>query len=115
DAPAPAEPGWPPQPIAPAAAPAPAGEGVWVAGRVARVGEAPPAIFETTIRPELAHPEEVVRLWAMDTRQLDLRLAAGVEEPRSAVGLHGSGRAPEGAAEHAVAAFAGGPAASGAE
>ncbi len=108
----PIEDGWPPAAIAPLVQPGLAGEGTWTAGRVERAGEAPPCVIEASIRPDPARPEALVRLWALDTRQLDLRLVAGVDEPRSEVGLHGGGRLPEETpAARAVVAFAGGPAA----
>ncbi len=107
------EAGWPPPAIVAQVQPAFAGEGAGEAGRVERVGEAPPCLFETAIRPDPDQPEALVRLWAMDTRQIDLRLAAGVDEPRSEVGLHGPGRLPDGGSDRVVAAFAGGPAAPG--
>jgi hypothetical protein len=106
-----AEGNWPPPAIAPPIQPALAGEGSWIPGRIKPPGEAPPCFFETALRPDPRRPDALVRLWAMDTRQLDLRLAAGVSEPRSDVGLHGEGRLPAGVpAERVVAAFAGGPA-----
>ncbi len=111
----PGEDGWPP-PIATPIQPALAGEGAWAAGpeggpRAEGTNAAPPSIFETAIRPDPRRPEAVVRLWAMDTRQIDLQLVAGVDEPRSALGLHGPGRLPEGTpADRVVAWFAAGPA-----
>jgi hypothetical protein len=101
---------WPPPRIESPVRPALESEGVWTAGRVQQ-GEAPPCFYETAIRADPAHPEAVVRLVAIDTRQVDLRLEPGVDEPRSPVGIHGTGRAPAGVpAERIVAAFAGGPA-----
>ena len=106
---------WPPARLAPPVQPAREGEGMWTSRSAPGPAEgnvAPPCLYETAIRPDPRQPEAVVRLVAMDTRQVDLRLEAGVDEPRSAVGLHGSGRPPEGVAtERLVAAFAGGPAA----
>jgi len=110
---APTEQGWPPPAMTPPIQPALPGEGTWMPGRLPPVGEAPPCFFEAGIRPDPQHPEALVRLVAMDTRQLDLRLAAGVDEPRSEAGLHGSGRltaAVSTPAPRVVAAFAGGPA-----
>jgi hypothetical protein len=107
----PGEDGWPPPAMTPPIRPAIAGEGVWTAGRTKGAGAAPPVFFEASIRPDPVHPETVVRLCAIDARQVDLRLVAGMDEPRSEVGLHGTGRPPEGVpAERVVAAFAGGPA-----
>src|SRR5262249_37346621 len=90
------------------------GEGTWgtpapaFASENGGPGHAPPAFFETAIRPDPAHPHERVRLVALDLRQLDLRLAAGVDTPRAASGLRGSGRLPAG--EAVLAAFTAGPA-----
>jgi hypothetical protein len=106
------DPSFPPPPIAPRARPGIAGEGVWTKGRTKSAVEAAPVFVEASIRPDPARPEIVVRLVAIDARQVDLRLVAGIDEPRSETGLHGTGRPPEGVpADRVVAAFAGGPAA----
>ena len=105
---------WPPLSIAAVVKPALAGEGIWApgGGGAAIVPGAPPALYETAIRPRPDQPETLVRLVAMDLRQLDLRLTAGFAAPRSATGIHGGARLPEGAgAERVVAAFMAGPAA----
>ena len=107
---------WPPPVIAAVVKPELAGEGVWAPGGGSSAASilpgAPPAIYETAIRPRPDQPKALVRLVAMDLRQLDLRLEAGFEEPRSATGIHGGARLPEGPiAERIVAAFAAGPAA----
>ena len=112
---APAGGDWPPPRLAPPILPPREGEGAWAAGRHAAgkgdAAGAPPCFYETAIRPDPRQPEAVVRLVAIDTRQADLRLEAGVDEPRSLVGLHGGGRPPDGvAAERLMAAFSGGPA-----
>lgn len=103
---------FPPPAIAPVAQPAVPGEGVWTAARGARAeGSSPIFAYETAIRPDPRTTATLVRLVAIDTRQVDLRLSAGVDEPRSPTGLHGRGAAPDGvAADRIVAAFAGGPA-----
>lgn len=116
--PAPAGGDWPPPPLVTPLQPPREGEGAWTSRRRApRKGDAvdaPPGFYETAIRPDPGQPEAVVRLVAIDTRQADLRLEAGVDEPRSLVGLHGGGRPPDGvAAERLTAAFSGGPAARG--
>jgi hypothetical protein len=86
-----------------------AGEGVWRPVRGAKAeGGTPAYAYETAIRPDPRAPEAVVRLVAFDTRQVDLKLAAGVEEPRSPLGLHGTGTAPQVPADRLVAAFAAG-------
>jgi len=88
-----------------------AGEGIWAPGgpQADAGAKRPPALYETAIRPDPARPEALVRLVALDLRQLDLRLAAGVDWPRSAAGIRGSGRLPLDAPIEA--AFAAGPAA----
>lgn len=108
---------WPPPALAPVVTPALAGEGVWApgGGGAPLLPGAPPALYETAIRPRADQPTALVRLVAMDLRQLDLRLEAGFESPRSATGIHGAARLPEGpSAERVVAAFAAGPASPGA-
>ncbi len=55
---APAEAGWPPPAIVLDGPPAFPGEGTWIPGPVARVGEAPPCFFETAIRPEPERPAQ---------------------------------------------------------
>ena len=117
---APGADGWPPPPIAPpipagvAGVAGVAGEGAWTAGWARDAGGAPPVFFAASIRPDPAHPGAVVELVAIDTRQVDLRLTAGVDEPRSEVGLHGKGWAPEGVpADLLLGSFASGPAARG--
>jgi hypothetical protein len=108
---------WPPPAIAAVVKPALAGEGVWApgGGGAPILPGAPPALYETAIRPRPDRPEALVRLVAMDLRQLDLRLEAGFASPRSATGIHGGARLPEGpVAERIVAAFTAGPAAPGA-
>lgn len=105
---------FPPPPMVPVVrGPALAGEGSWTTaprscGRSKE--EVPPCLFEAAIRPDPSAPGTLVRLVAMDTRQVELRLAAGVDEPSSPVGLHGAGRPPEGVpGTHLVAVFATGP------
>ena len=102
---------WPPPRITPAVTPPLEGEGLWVAGRAPPASPGAPApLFETGLRPDPKKPDVLVRLVALDTRQLDLRLQAGFDEPRSATGLHGTGGPPSGVAPERVAlAFASGP------
>jgi len=92
---------WPP-PRVPAIwkSPEPA-EGEWVAPalpwlrRVPGVlGDAPSPFYETYIRPDEDRPYAKVLLVAMDLRQLDLQMEAGVEDPEPLTGPHGSGRIP---------------------
>lgn len=113
-APPPAGDTFPPAALKPVARPDLPGEGAWTAAGAAQGRGAPGApafAYEAAIRPDPGAPGVLVRLWALDTRQVDLRLTPGVEEPRSRLGLHGTGRPPDGVpADRIVAAFAGGPA-----
>lgn len=88
------------------------GEGVWVpATQVALPGdtaEAPPAFFETRVRPDPKLPHAVVRLVVMDGRRIELRPVAGTVSPPSETGLHGAGRIAAADASVAVAVFASG-------
>ena len=104
---------WPPATIAAVVKPPLAGEGVWApgGGGAPILPGAPPALYATAIRPRPDQPQALVRLVAMDLRQLDLRLEAGFAAPRSATGIHGGARLPEGPiADRVVAAFTAGPA-----
>jgi hypothetical protein len=55
---------------------------------------APSAFYVTFVRPDEERPYARVLLVAMDTRQLDLDMEAGVEDPEPLTGPHGSGRIP---------------------
>lgn len=108
-APAAAGEAFPPPALTPPSRSPIAGEGVWRPLRGAKAeGGTPAYAYETAIRPDPRAPEAVVRLVALDSRQVDLRLSAGVEEPRSPLGLHGTGTAPQVTSDRMVAAFAAG-------
>jgi hypothetical protein len=90
------------------------GEGKWRAPSVSwlpkpegLVGDADPYLLETFIRPDPALPFATVHLVAIDTRQLELRIEAGFEEPRPLTGPAGRGRIPERDRPRLVAAFNG--------
>jgi hypothetical protein len=101
---------FPPPAIAPAIAPPLPGEGAWTSANAA-AGDAQPCLYETVLRPNPQAPEAVVRMVALDTRQIDLWLSPGVDEPRSQTGLHGRGRPPlHMNVDRVVAAFTAGPA-----
>jgi hypothetical protein len=69
-----------------------------------------PPFAEAALTAATSHGSSVVRLVAIDTRRVDLRLEAGTDEPRSATGLHGFGRLPDDASAARVAAvFTTGP------
>ena len=75
-----------------------AGEGVWVEPRVPWVRKldsaAPPAFYQTFVRPDTDRPYSKVLLVAMDTRQLELGMEGGSEDPMPDVGPTGSGHIP---------------------
>lgn len=92
---------WPPQPIPTIWKSPEAGEGQWVAPAISwlrRVptasADAPSAFFETFVRPDPERPYSRVLFVAMDTRQLDLGMEAGVEDPEPLTGPPGLGRIP---------------------
>jgi hypothetical protein len=92
---------WPPPRIQTIWKEAEEGEGVWtppdlpfdrkVPGVTA---DAPPAFYRTFLRPDEERPYAKVLLVAMDLRQLDLDMEAGVEDPEPLTGAHGTGRIP---------------------
>lgn len=89
------------------------GEGVWLAPAGAaklsgEPAEAPPAFFETHLRPDPKRPHAIVQLVAMDGRRVELRPVAGTMSPTSETGLHGQGKIAGSDAAIALAGFAGG-------
>jgi len=77
------------------------GEGDWAPADVPWLRRAPGAaadaplpIFVTFVRPDDERPYVKVLLVAMDMRQLDLDMEAGVEDPEPLTGPHGAGRIP---------------------
>ena len=68
--------------------------------------DAPPYFAEAAIDADGA----AVRLVAIDTRRVDLGLAAGSEAPRTMTGVHGTGSVPRAFEARLVAIFATGPA-----
>lgn len=110
---------WPPGPIHPIFKPPKAGEGAWVPPnpkwmkRLAApegAGEVPPAFLVSFVRPDPEREYAEVMFVAMDMRQLELRMEAGVEDPEPLVGPKGTGRIPRDTkiASRVVAAFNGG-------
>jgi hypothetical protein len=107
---------WPPPSIATIwKSPEPA-EGEWVVPdvpwlrRVPGVApDAPSPFYQTFVRPDEDRPYARVLLVAMDMRQLDLQMEAGVEDPEPLTGPHGTGRIPREPAiyRRVVAAFNG--------
>jgi hypothetical protein len=77
------------------------GEGEWSAPDVPWLRkvpgvavDAPSAFYRTFVRPDEQRPYARVLLVAMDMRQLDLDMEAGVEDPEPLTGSHGTGRIP---------------------
>jgi hypothetical protein len=88
------------------------GEGEWAVPDVpwlrkvpGTLAEAPSAFYRTFVRPDEQRPYARVLLVAMDLRQLDLDMEAGVEDPEPLTGPHGTGRIPrDPAIYHRIAA-----------
>jgi hypothetical protein len=77
------------------------GEGQWVVPDVPWMrkvpgvaADAPSPIYRTFVRPDEERPYAKVLLVAMDLRQLDFDMEAGVEDPEPLTGPHGTGRIP---------------------
>lgn len=81
----------------------------WLRAVPGVAGDAPSPFYVTFVRPDEERPYARVLLVAMDTRQLDLDMEAGVEDPEPLTGPHGSGRIPRDPAiyRRVVAAFNG--------
>ncbi|MFO0677757.1 MAG: phosphodiester glycosidase family protein [Polyangiaceae bacterium] len=80
--------------------PAP-GEGTWVVPKQTWLKRfpgapegTPPPFVRTMLRPDAERPYAEVLLVAMDMRQLDVDMEAGLEDPKPLTGPHGSGRIP---------------------
>jgi hypothetical protein len=56
--------------------------------------EPPPYFYRTMVRPDAERPYAQVLIVAMDMRQLELDMQAGVEDPKPLTGQHGTGRIP---------------------
>jgi hypothetical protein len=92
---------WPPPRIPSIWKTAEEGEGEWTVPDVPWLRAvpnvapgAPSAFYRTFLRPDEERPYAKVLLVAMDLRQLDLDMEAGVEDPEPATGPHGTGRIP---------------------
>lgn len=92
---------WPPPSIQTIWKEAEEGEGVWTVPDVPWVrkvpgvaSDAPSAFYRTYLRPDEERPYAKVLLVAMDLRQLELDMEAGVEDPEPLTGPHGTGRIP---------------------
>ncbi len=92
---------WPPARIASMWKLPDQGEGEWRVPDIAWIrtvpsaaADAPGPFFWTFVRPDEERPYARVLLVAMDSRQLDLDMEAGVEDPEPLTGPHGVGRIP---------------------
>jgi hypothetical protein len=92
---------WPPPPIPTIWKSAEAGEGEWITPNLpwlravpGLTADAPCSLYRTYVRPDPERPYSKVLLVAMDLRQLDLDMEAGVEDPEPLTGPHGTGRIP---------------------
>ena len=92
---------WPPPRIPAIWKEAEEGEGDWVVPDVPWMrkvpgvaADAPSPVYRTFVRPDEERPYAKVLLVAMDLRQLDLDMEAGVEDPEPLTGPHGAGRIP---------------------
>jgi hypothetical protein len=105
---------WPPQPVPTIYKNPEPGEGEWIAHQpewMHRLPGAPSPFYRTFVRPDPLRPYSKIILVAMDTRQLDFDMEAGVDDPKPTVGsFHGTGRIPRdpSIAGRTVAAFNGG-------
>ena len=105
---------WPPQRVPTIYKTPEEGEGEWSPVDkewMHRLPGAPSPFYRTFIRPDPERPYSKIILIAMDTRQLDFDMEAGVDDPKPTVGsFHGTGRLPRepSIAKRAVAAFNGG-------
>lgn len=105
---------WPPQQVPTIFKTPEAGEGEWVSAVqpwMHQIPGAPSPFYRTFVRPDPQRPYSKVLLVAMDTRQLDFDMEAGVDDPKPTVGsFHGTGRIPRDpvVAKKVVAAFNGG-------
>lgn len=93
-----AEAGWPPAPAVPVLDDPLQGEGEWLAvddpAFVQTWPNAPPAFYQTFLRPdaERRYARMFVTIW--DARQVQLHIAMGTREPESATGETGTGLVP---------------------
>jgi hypothetical protein len=111
----PAQGAWPPPTVPSIWKSTERGEGIWKPyspawmRRFSASGNPPPAFYTTFVRPDAERPYTHVLLVAMDSRQLDLDMEAGTEDPKPLTGQHGPGRLPRDPAvlTRVVAAFNG--------
>ena len=70
-------------------------------------GQDDPPVRHTFLRVDAERPYERTELFAFDTRRLSLHFVGGTRHPRSTTGARGTGRIPDPARGHLVAAFNG--------
>jgi hypothetical protein len=103
---------WPPAPLKPLIAKAPANEGKWFApprSLIKMNPGAPVPVLETFIHPDPRRPYSAVGVLIWDPRQVELGFVAGTREPESSTGLRGWGRIPrDPKLGRVIAAFNGG-------
>lgn len=88
---------WPPPTVAPPLGDAERGEGQWVPASpswLRRLEGAPPAFYRSFLRLDRERPYARVEVLAIDARQIELGMQAGVEDPVPLVGPRGDGRIP---------------------
>ncbi len=92
---------WPPPKITTIWKTPEAGEGDWEAPKLSWIrkvpgvdASAPSPFYRTFLRPDEERPYAKVLLCAMDTRQLDVEMEAGSEDPRPLTGPTGPGKLP---------------------
>jgi hypothetical protein len=92
---------WPPHPIPTIWKSPEAGEGEWVVPDMPWLRsvpgvsrDAPAPFYRTYVRPDEERPYVKVLLVAMDARQVDVEMEAGVEDPEPLTGPHGVGHVP---------------------
>ena len=108
------EAGWPPPPAVPFISPPQPEEGQWMSLEkdpyVQKNPGGPTPLVTTYLRAEGSRPEARVVVVAWDTRQVELDVVPGTEEPQSATGETGTGMIPRDprVVRRLVAAFNGG-------
>ena len=89
---------WPPKPIDPPVfSRRKQGEGEWIPSEpdfMKSLPNAPPSVYKTYIRSDRRRPYTHVKLYAIDTRQLNLHMVGGHEDPVSTTGEVGTGQLP---------------------
>ena len=70
-------------------------------------GRSTSPVRQSFLRVDAERPYQRTELFAFDTRRLSLHFVGGTRHPRSTTGARGTGRIPDGARPHLVAAFNG--------